>query len=81
MITYPADAIEQLGGPSAVTRQLGLPYTTVHSWWFRQSIPVHMWPRLVAVAADLGVPGLTYDALIAAHTIKKPRRKRKAKAA
>jgi hypothetical protein len=40
-----------------------------------------MWPRLVAVAADLGVPGLTYDALIAAHTIKKPRRKRKAKAA
>jgi len=78
MITYPADAIEQLGGPMAVTRQLGLPYTTVHSWWFRQSIPVPMWPRLVAVAAELGVKGLTYDALVQAHAIKKPRRRKRA---
>jgi hypothetical protein len=81
MITSPAAAIKQLGGSIVVTRQLGLPYTTVASWIARQSIPIEIWPRLVSIASEQGVPGFSYDALVQAHALKKPRRKRKAVAA
>jgi hypothetical protein len=78
MIASPADAIDRLGGPKVVTDRLGLSYTTVHSWAYRQSIPVEIWPRLVEIAKETGVTGLTFDALVQAHAMHKPRRKRKA---
>lgn len=59
--------IADLGGPTAVARDLGLrDYTTVSSWVRRQSIPVDYWPGLLAMAASKDV-ALDERALLAAH--------------
>lgn len=74
MIQSPAHALELLGGPKVVAPTLKRGVTTVASWGARQSIPVEVWPDLVALALEKGLDGYTYEALVRAH----PPRKRRA---
>src|SRR3954462_13806376 len=56
------DIIEALGGRKTVARVLGVSRTAPFNW-AREGIPAHHWPDLVALAATLGIPGITFDAL------------------
>lgn len=75
MINSPSHAIELLGGPTALSRRMDRPFTSVASWGARQSIPIEEWPRLVELAAEQGVEGFTYEALVEAHA-KYPRKRK-----
>lgn len=79
MITSPAHAIELLGGPTAVSRRINRPFTTVASWATRQSIPIDVWGELVEVAAEARIKGFSYEAIAKAHALSPaPKRKRAA---
>ncbi len=68
MITTPSSAIDSLGGAGAVAAETNRKYTTVSSWHARESIPIDVWPELIAMAAGAGVEGITYQTLAEAHT-------------
>lgn len=59
--------IDELGGYRAVASFLSLPPTTVASWKSRGSIAVEHWPKIVEVARERGVVGVTFDELVALH--------------
>ena len=67
-ITHLFDA---LGGPAVIGRGVGI--TTEHAAAMRRrgSIPVSYWPKLIESAAQRGVSGVTYDALVALHSQRK----------
>lgn len=75
MITSPSDALDKLGGNAAVAGALKKPTTTVASWGARESIPVEVWPGLIALADDRRVDGITYQALVEAHANPQPKAK------
>lgn len=68
MIDSPSKAIAELGGAKSVAERIGCPVTTVASWAARNSIPVKVWPDLIAFAKTKGKTGFTYEALTVAHT-------------
>lgn len=88
MIDTPSRALALLGGAKAVADSIKRPVTTVASWAARESIPVDVWPELVALAAQNKVAGITYEAMTLAHAgqataevgRRAPRRKAKAAA-
>lgn len=60
-----AAIIAALGGHREVARVLSVDDTRpIH--WRRLGIPTRHWPRLVAVAKERGVEGVTWDSLTAA---------------
>ena len=83
MIDSPSRAITLLGGTKSVADSIGRPLTTVASWVTRESIPVEIWPDLIALADKRKVGSITYKALTLAHAAQAPapRRQPKRKAA
>ena len=61
------DIFVALGGTGAVARLLDVGHSTASEMRRRGSIPVRYWPRLVAVAAEREVKGITNDALVHMH--------------
>jgi hypothetical protein len=57
-----------LGGTGAVARLLEVGHSTASEMRRRGSIPVRYWPRLVAVAAERAVEGISNDSLVDMHT-------------
>jgi hypothetical protein len=56
-------------GVGSLARSLGHEnLSTVSSWKSRGSIPAGYWRHIVAFAASTGVEGVTYEALVDAHT-------------
>jgi hypothetical protein len=63
------DVFAAFGGPTTVARALDLKGpSTASEMKRRSSIPVNYWERLVEVAPDFGVTGLTYEKLVRMHT-------------
>lgn len=63
------DVFTAFGGPTTVARALALKsVSTASEMRRRRSIPVDYWQRLVEVAPDFGVAGLTYEKLVSMHT-------------
>jgi hypothetical protein len=56
-----AEIIANLGGVSAVSRQLGIPKTTIYSWRERDLIPEWRQPALLRLALEKGVALSTAD--------------------
>jgi hypothetical protein len=55
-------------GVSALARHFGHEnVSTVSSWKLRGSIPVIHWPRLVEIAAETGIAGVSYETLVGMH--------------
>lgn len=75
MIGSPSGAIKLLGGHKAVSNETGRKLTTVASWCAREAIPIEAWDELIAMAADKGIDGFSYEALVRAHA-KHGRRKK-----
>jgi hypothetical protein len=61
----------RLGGITRVAAEIGVPTGTASAWQSRGSIPVSYWPKLIESAAQRGVSGVTYDALVALHSQRK----------
>jgi len=57
-----------LGGTGAVARLLEVGHSTASEMRRRGSIPVRYWPRLVAVATERAVEGISNDSLVDMHT-------------
>lgn len=55
-----SDIIDSLGGNAEVARVLGEDARTVWRWRSR-GIPARYWHRVVEIARDREVPGVTYD--------------------
>lgn len=55
------DIIDQLGGVTELSRQLGIPLTTVSSWGLKNSIPAWRQPTLLELAAKRGEALSTAD--------------------
>jgi hypothetical protein len=53
--------IEQLGGPSRLAREMGLPVATVSAWKHRSRIPARHWPDLVSLARHKRLKGISLD--------------------
>lgn len=51
-----ADILESLGGVSAVSKETGIPITTVHTWKRTGFVPHWRIPTLVKMAKRLGKP-------------------------
>lgn len=62
-----ATIIQNLGGVTKVSRELGVPLGTVSAWKTRGSIPVKNWPALVDLAGKIGAANVTHLTLVAAH--------------
>jgi hypothetical protein len=56
-----AEIIANLGGVSAVARQLGIPKTTIYSWRERDLIPEWRQPALLRLALEKSVTLSTAD--------------------
>lgn len=56
--------INELGGPTAVARQLRLGDNAVDKWVRRNSIPARYWPGLLDLAAEQGKSGITPESLV-----------------
>jgi hypothetical protein len=56
-----SEIINRLGGFSAVSKELGVPFTTVYSWGQRNQIPVWRQPKLLELASATNVPLATTD--------------------
>lgn len=61
------EIIDALGGTKAVAEAMGTNLSVVSSWRGRRSIPADRWFALVGLAADLGVPDLTFESLAVLH--------------
>jgi hypothetical protein len=59
--------IEDLGGPTAFGRAIGVEPSTASEMKRRKSIPVRYWPSVLGAAREQGKE-LTSDDLMAAHT-------------
>jgi hypothetical protein len=57
-----------LGGTGAVARLLEVGHSTASEMRRRGSIPVRYWPRLVAVAVEREIEGISNDSLVGIHT-------------
>lgn len=57
---------EKLGGPTKVSRILGVGFTTASEMKRRGSIPVKYWPTLVAACREDGLE-VSYEQLVAMH--------------
>jgi hypothetical protein len=55
METVP-DILAQLGGPTVISNETGIPLTTVHSWKRAGFVPRWRVATLVSLAARLGKP-------------------------
>jgi hypothetical protein len=62
-----ADMIEKFGGNTSFAEVLGKRPSTVSEMKRRGSVPVEYWPRIVAAAQQLGMQGLSYEALVQMH--------------
>ena len=51
-----ADILESLGGVTAVSKETGIPITTVHTWKRTGFVPHWRIPALVKMAKRLGKP-------------------------
>jgi hypothetical protein len=56
-----ADIIQRLGGVMQVSRDLGLPFTTVSSWKLSGHIPTWRQPALLRLAVEKSLPLSTSD--------------------
>jgi hypothetical protein len=56
-----SDIIQRLGGVMQVSRDLGLPFTTVSSWGRGNSIPTWRQPALLRLAVEKSIPLSTSD--------------------
>lgn len=61
------DVFAGFEGSSAFASALGLNLSTASEMRRRSSIPVRYWPRLVEVARERGIAGISYDSLVAMH--------------
>jgi hypothetical protein len=69
------DVFTAFGGPTTLARALSLKGASTASEMKRRgSIPVDYWRRLVEVAPEFGVSGLTYEKLVSMHTSAQPER-------
>jgi len=57
----------ELGGPTAVGRIIGVKPSTASEMKRRGSIPVEYWPRLIAGAETVAGSNLTYENLVLMH--------------
>lgn len=55
--------IDAMGGPARVAAELGCSAPLVRMWVVRGSIPDGWWIDIVALAARLGLPGLSLEIL------------------
>jgi hypothetical protein len=62
-----AEIFDAFGGPSSVSRVLNVNPSTASEMKRRRSIPVPYWPALIQGAAERGIAGITYEALVKAH--------------
>ncbi len=58
--------INSLGGTCAVAEKFGLKPPVVSNWR-KRGIPGRRWSDIIKLAADLKVPGVTLEALVAMH--------------
>jgi hypothetical protein len=65
-----SDLIDLFGGSSELARRINVPIPTVGAWKFRGSIPPEHFPQLVALAKELRIRGVTYEALYSMRTEK-----------
>lgn len=61
------ELIAAFGGNSAFARVIGKRPSTVSEQKRSGSIPVEYWDLIIAGAADLGIPGVTYETLARMH--------------
>lgn len=54
---------DALGGVTAAARLFGVPLGTMSAWKTRGAIPPEHWPRLLDLAAQHGIRGLTFEGL------------------
>jgi hypothetical protein len=64
-----SDIFDAFGGPSAVSRALGVNPSTASEMKRRRSIPVAYWPRLIEAAHERNIDGITYEVLVNAHAL------------
>lgn len=62
------DTLDTLGGTNSVAERLGVNPSVVSSWRARGSIPIDWWCKLIALAGERGVEGLTLETLAVLHT-------------
>lgn len=62
-----SDIFAAFRGPAVVGRAIGKPTEHAVQMKRRGSIPVAYWPALVAYADEHGIPGIDFNALVAAH--------------
>lgn len=67
-----SDIINELGGNSAVARELGLKPSAVSEMRRRGSIPAKYWHGFIRLAAAKDVRGVDADRLIAIHAADAP---------
>ena len=68
MMKTVADLINSFGGSSELARRINVPIPTVGAWKHRGSVPPEHFPHLVALARELHIRGVTYEALYAMRT-------------
>jgi DNA-binding transcriptional regulator YdaS (Cro superfamily) len=61
-MTSSGSIIDALGGTGKVAERLGLWESTVSGWRTR-GIPPARWPELVRLASEIGVDGISFEAL------------------
>lgn len=61
------DVFVGFGGTSAFAGAMGLNLSTASEMRRRSSIPVRYWPKLVAVALERDINGVTNDSLVKMH--------------
>ena len=64
------DIIARLGGSGEVSRELGLPQSTVSTWIKRNRIKLEWWPAVRALAKKKR-KRLTNDEMVAAHGLER----------
>lgn len=50
------EIIDELGGPTVISNETGIPLTTVHSWKRARFVPRWRVPTLVLLAQKMGKP-------------------------
>jgi hypothetical protein len=59
-----AQIIDALGGYAKIAEGVGCPPGTASSWKSRNDIPHRYWPKLVEMATEQGVSGVTFELLV-----------------
>jgi hypothetical protein len=62
-----SEIFDAFGGPSSVSRVLGVNPSTASEMKRRKSIPVPYWPLLVQAASERGLSEISYEVLVRAH--------------